>query len=128
MESEKIDSNKQINQMNKNKLRYGGKKCDELRKVSKSKANNLIEASHGIYKREDQICLQLEINRNLPDRPRDRGELVGYRLFVAYSTVSEVIMDFLALLTRREDLSKRPAGTFPAIPACTHTEIHPENW
>ena len=128
MKSEKIDSNKQINQMNKNKLRYRGKNCDELRKVSISKANNLIEASHGIYKREDQICLQLEINRNLPDRPRDRGEPVGYRLFVAYSTVSEVIMDFLALLTRREGLSRRPAGTFSSIPACTHTEIHPKNW
>ena len=99
MESEKIDSNKQINQMNKNQLRYREKKCDEPRKVSKSKANNLIEASHEIYKREDQICLQIEINRNLPSRPRDRGETVDSRLFVAFSTVSEVIMDFLALLT-----------------------------
>ena len=114
MKSEKIDSNKQINQMNKNKLRYRGNKCVELRKVSISKANNLIEASHGIYKRKDQICLQLEINRNLPDRPRDRGETVDSRLFVAYSTVSEVIMDFLALLTRRKDLST----TFLSIPAC----------
>ena len=128
VESEKIDSNKQINQMNKNKLRYRGKKCDELRKVSISKANNLIAASHEIYKRKDQICLQLEINRNLPDWPRDRGEQFGSRLFSAYLTVSEVIMDFLALLTHREGLSRRPAGTFSSIPACTHTEIDPKNW
>ena len=87
MESENIDSNKQITQMNKNKLRYRGKKCDELRKVSISKANNLIEASHGIYKREDQICLQIEINRNvgLSDEEImfENPEIAGNRLVFA---------------------------------------------
>ena len=87
MESEKIDSNKQINQMNKNKLRYRGKNCDELRKVSISKANNLIEASHGIYKRENQICLQLEINRNVGLSDEEimfkNPEIAGNRLVFA---------------------------------------------
>ena len=42
MASKQIDSKKQSIQMKTKELRYGGKKYDELRNVSKLKDNNLI--------------------------------------------------------------------------------------
>ena len=56
MESKKID--KEGIKTKTTELGYKGKKYDELRKVFKLKAYNLIQANHGIYKTEDQKCLQ----------------------------------------------------------------------
>ena len=56
-ESTKIDLNKQGLKTKTTELGYK-RKYDELRKVLKLKAYNLIEANHGIYKRDNQICLQ----------------------------------------------------------------------
>ena len=47
MESKKID--KQGIKMKTTELGYKRKKYDDLRKVLKLKANNLIEKDHGIY-------------------------------------------------------------------------------
>ena len=58
MESKKIDLNKQGIEIKATELGNQRKKCNELKKVLKLKANNLIQANHGIYKRGYQICLK----------------------------------------------------------------------
>ena len=53
IESKNID--KQRIKIKTTELGYKRKKYDELRKVLKLKAFNLIQANHGIYKRENHI-------------------------------------------------------------------------
>ena len=53
MESKKID--KEGIKTKTTELGYKGKKYDELRKVFKLKAYNLIQANPGIYKTEDTL-------------------------------------------------------------------------
>ena len=48
MESKKIDLNKQGIKIKTTEMGYKRKKYDELRKVLKLKANNLIQENHGI--------------------------------------------------------------------------------
>ena len=58
METKKIDLKKEGIKIKTTELGYKRNKYDELRNVLKLKAYNLIEANHGIYKRDNQICLQ----------------------------------------------------------------------